>query len=141
MYRDDVCAVCSDSLPPDHLYCREHAATVDDRLHELGALIPRVLDDLARLRELVDGIAEPTWDYLAEAEPDDPVWPPTPRLQVLADADELDVDVDADADMVRLILEVGLPPLLAALSEALDTEELRRAAAAARAAEGANATH
>ena len=34
MYRDDLCAVCGESLPPDHLYCREHAAIVDDLLHE-----------------------------------------------------------------------------------------------------------
>jgi hypothetical protein len=141
MYRDDVCAVCDESLPPDHLYCREHAAEVDDRLHELGALVPRVLDDLARLAELADGIAEPTWDYLAGDEPDDPVWPPVPCVEVLADADALDVDVDAEPGMVRLTLEVGLVPLVRAVRAALDTDELRRAAAAAAAAEGANATH
>jgi hypothetical protein len=141
MYRDDVCAVCGESLPPDHLYCREHAAEVDDRLRELGVLLPRVLDDLTRLGELVGGIAEPTWDYLAEDEPDDPLWPPTPRLEVLADADELDVDVDAEPGMVRLVLQVGLAPLLDAVRAALDTPDLRRAAAAAAKAEGANATH
>jgi hypothetical protein len=141
MYRDDVCAVCGESLPPDHLYCREHAAEVDERLHEIGVLVPRVLDDLGRLAALVDGVAEPTWDYLAGTEPDDPVWPPTPRLDVLADAEELDVDVDVEPGMVRLVLDVGLVPLLQALHAALDTAELRRAAAAAAIADGANATH
>jgi hypothetical protein len=141
MYRDDVCAVCGEALPPDHLYCREHAAQVDDRLHEVGELVPRVLDDLRRLGELVAGIAEPTWDYVAEGEPDDPPWPPVPRLELLADADEIDVDVDAEPGYVRLVLQVGLPQLLSAVGEALDTSELRRAADACAKAEGANATH
>lgn len=141
MYRDDVCAVCGISLPPDHLYCREHAAEVDDRLHEIGAIVPRLLDDVARLAELVDGIAEPTWDYIAEDEPDDPPWPPVPRLELNADAEEIDVDVDADPGMVRLVVQVGLSKLLRAALEALDTPDLRRAAAACAEAEGANATH
>lgn len=141
MYRDDVCAVCSESLPPDHLYCREHAAEVDDRLREIGALLPRVLDDLARLGELVGAIAEPTWDYVAEDEDDDPVWPPVPHLEALADAEEVDVEVDADPGYVRLVLRLGLGPLLTAVSGALDTPELRRLAEACARAEGANATH
>jgi hypothetical protein len=64
-----------------------------------------------------------------------------PCVEVLADADALDVDVDAEPGMVRLTLEVGLVPLVRAVRAALDTDELRRAAAAAAAAEGANATH
>lgn len=141
MYRDDVCAVCGESLPPDHLYCREHAAEVDDRLHELGALIPRAITDLQRLGELVAGIAGPTWDYVAESQPDDPVWPPTPRLEILADAEHVDVDVDAEPGMVRTVVSVELAPLLSAVVAAIDTAELRRAAAACLVAEGANATH
>jgi hypothetical protein len=141
MYRDDVCAVCGESLPPDHLYCREHAAEVDDRLHEIGVLLPRVTADLARLAELVDGIAEPTWDYLAEQQPDDPLWPPIPRLEALADAEEVDVDVDAEPGMVRVVLEMRLAQLLAVVGRGLGTPELDRLAAAAAEAEGANATH
>jgi hypothetical protein len=141
MYRDDVCAVCGESLPPDHLYCREHAAEVDERLHEIGGLVPRLLADLGNLAELVDGIAEETWDYLASAEADDPVWPPTTRLAILADAEDVDVDVDAEPGMVRASIAIGLADLLAAVRSALDTDDLRRAAAAAARAEGANATH
>jgi hypothetical protein len=141
MYRDDVCAVCGESLPPDHFYCREHAAGVDDRLHEIGALVPRLLDDLGRLSELLPGVAEETWDYLAEGEPDDPVWPPVPSIHLRADADEVDVDLDSEPGYVAVRLEVALTQLLSALQEGIDTPELRRTAAACAAAEGANSTH
>jgi hypothetical protein len=141
MYRDDVCAVCGESLPPDHVYCREHAATVDERLHDIGALLPRLLDDLGRLSELLDGIAEETWDYLAEDEADDPEWPPVPRVEVRADAEEVDVDVDTEPGYVAVRLDVALAPLLRAVAAGLDTAELRRAAAACAAAEGASSTH
>ncbi len=141
MYRDDTCAVCGEALPPDHLYCREHGAEVDDRLHQIGELIPSLLDGLERLAELVGGIADETWDYLAEDQPDDPLWPPVPRLELNADAEEIDVDVDAEPGMVRLVAQVTLPKLLRAVGAALDTPELRRAAKACATAEGANATH
>jgi hypothetical protein len=141
MYRDDVCAVCGESLPPDHFYCREHAAGVDDRLHEIGSRLPRLLEELANLTELLDGVAEETWDYLAEDEPDDPIWPPVPTVLVRADAEDIDVDVDSEPGYVAVRLQLGLPALLAALAAGLDTEDLRRAAAACRAAEGANSTH
>jgi hypothetical protein len=141
MYRDDVCAVCGESLPPDHFYCREHAADVDERLHEIGAIVPRLLDDLDRLCELVDGVAEETWDYIAESEPDDPVWPPAPTVRLRADAEEVDVDVDSEPGYVAVRLELGLPALLGALREGLDTAELRRAAAACAHAQGASSTH
>lgn len=141
MYRDDVCAVCGEALPPDHLYCREHAAEVDARLHEIGALVPDVLERLTRLAELVGGIAEETWDYVAEREPDDPVWPPAPTVALRADAEEVDVDVDTEPGFVRAEVRVPLPQLLAALAAALDTGELRRMAAACAATKGASATH
>jgi hypothetical protein len=141
MYRDDVCAVCGESLPPEHLYCREHAAEVDDRLHEIGLLVPELLERLRRLAELVDGIAEDTWDYVAEAQPDDPVWPPTPAVALRADADEVDIDVDREPGFVRAELRVPLPRLLAALAEGLDSPELRRMAGACAAVEGAGPTH
>jgi hypothetical protein len=141
MYRDDVCAVCGESLPPDHFYCREHAAGVDDRLHEIGTIVPRLLGDLGRLTELLSAVAEETWDYLAESEPDDPVWPPVPSIHLRADADEVDVDVDSEPGYVAVRLELALVQLLTALHEGIDTPELRRAAAACAVAEGANSTH
>lgn len=141
MYRDDVCAVCGESLPPDHFYCREHAAGVDERLHELGELLPRVRADLARLAELTASTAQETWDYLAEAQPEDPDWPPVPGVVVRADADEVDVDVDTEPGYVRAHLQVGLPALLTAIASGLDSPELDRFAAACASASGANATH
>lgn len=141
MYRDDVCAVCGESLPPDHLYCRAHASEVDDRLHEIGALVPELLDRMGRLAELLDGIAEETWDYVAEHEGDDPDWPPVPVLEVRADADEIDVDVDTEPGYVRAEIRVALSQLLAAASAGLDSADLRRFAAVCTEVEGANATH
>ena len=141
MYRDDVCAVCGESLPPDHFYCREHAATVDDRLHEIGSLLPRVAQDVSRLAELLGQVAGETWDYLAEAEPDDPPWPPVPEVSLRADPEEIDVDVDSEPGYVRARLRIGLAPLLEAVAAGLSTSEWQRAADAAAHSEGANATH
>jgi hypothetical protein len=141
MYRDDVCAVCGESLPPDHFYCREHAATVDDRLHEIGALLPRVAADAARLARLLGEVAGETWDYLAESEPDDPVWPPAPALTVVADAEDIDVDVDSEPGMVRVDLRVSAGVILSALAGALDDPAFTALSEACASAEGANATH
>ena len=141
MYRDDVCAVCGESLPPDHLYCREHAAEVDDRLHEIGHLLPDLLDGLRRLSELTAGIADETWDYVAEHVDHDPDWPPVPAVAVRADAEEIDVDVDTEPGYVQATVQVSLPTLLAALHAGIDTPDLRRMADVCRQVEGANATH
>lgn len=141
MYRDDVCAVCGESLPPNHFYCREHGAVVDERLQALGTLLGDVIDDLGHLARLLDQVAPETWDYLAEQEDDDPDWPPVPHVVLLADAEEVSVDVDAEPGMVRVTLDVGLQPLLAALARGLDAPSLHRLAAAAATAKGANATH
>jgi hypothetical protein len=141
MYRDDVCAVCGESLPPDHFYCREHAATVDERLHEIGARLGALRGDVAHLAALLDEVAGETWDYLAEAEPDDPAWPPAPQLALRVLPEEVDVDVDPVGAYVRVDLRAPLPQLLAALSAALDDERLERLRAACERAEGANATH
>lgn len=139
MYRDDQCAVCGEALPPDHLYCREHAAEVDDRLHEIGGLLPEVTDGLRRVAELLSGIAQETWEYLAEGEPGDPAWPPVPVVALRADAEAVDVDVDTEPGYVRVALRLPLPELLTALAGGLG--ELDAFARAARDAEGANATH
>lgn len=141
MYRDDVCAVCGESLPPDHLYCREHAADVDERLHELGALLARAATDLPRLAELAGQIAHETYDWLAAAQPDDPDWPPCTEVQLRLDAEDVSVEVDPDPGMVRVTLRPSLPTLLAAVSEALQTGDMARFTAACAEADGANATH
>lgn len=141
MYRDDACAVCGESLPPDHFYCRDHAATVDERLHEIGDLLPRVAQDAGRLATLLAQVAPETWDYIAEQQDDDPVWPPVPEVAVRADAEEIDVDVDTEPGYVRTRLRLPLSSLVAALAAGLADTELERVAAAAARCEGANATH
>ncbi len=141
MYRDDLCAACGESLPPDHFYCREHGATVDDRLHDIGALLPRVTADLAALAELLSGIAQETWDYLAEQQDDDPEWPPPPIVTLRADAEEIDVDVDSEPGFVSVRLATAAPGVLAAVADGLDSQQWRRLAQAAATASGANATH
>ena len=141
MYRDDTCAVCGESLPPDHFYCREHAADVDDRLSEIGTLLPRVAADVSRLAELVGGIAGETWDYVAEDEPDDPVWPPVPEIALRADPEHVEVDVDSEPGLVRVRLGVPLADLLDALARGFDGDLADRFPAACRDTEGANATH
>ena len=141
MYRDDVCAVCGESLPPDHFYCRDHAATVDDRMHEIGELLPRVTADAERLATLLSHVAEATWDYLAEQQPDDPLWPPIPELLVRADADEVDVDVDSEPGYVQARLRLPLAKLLEAVANSLSNAEMQRVATTSAACEGANATH
>lgn len=141
MYRDDVCAVCGESLPPDHLYCREHAAIVDDLLHEVGQRLPRLLDDLGRVAELVDSIAPETWDWLAEQHPDDPLWPPTPTTTLRADGGDVDVDVDSEPGMVTVSVSQALAATLRAVREGLDAAGVAAMAQAAADAEGAGATH
>lgn len=141
MYRDDVCAVCGESLPPDHFYCREHGATVDDRLHEIGDLLPRMTRDTARLATLLAQVAEETWDYLAEQQDDDPAWPPAPAVELHADAEDVDVDVDTEPGFVAVRLSLPLADLLAALGRDLSREQWRRLAEVTAAATGANATH
>jgi hypothetical protein len=141
VYRDDTCAVCGESLPPDHFYCREHGAGVDDRLREIGELLPRVARDVGRLAALLDHVAQETWDYLAEKEPDDPLWPPVPELTLVADADAVTVDVDSEPGFVRLALRLPLADLLAALTTGVTGEDVERVASATAAAQGANATH
>lgn len=141
LYRDDTCAVCGESLPPDHFYCREHAAGVDDRLHEIGALLPEVTQGAGRLATLLGQVAEETWDYLAEQEPDDPAWPPVTQLALTADAEAIDVDVDSEPGFVRLQLRLPLAQLVATVARALAVSDVERVAAASTAAQGANASH
>ncbi len=139
MYRDDACAVCGESLPPDHFYCAEHGAGVDDRLHRLGATLGRWLEDVDRISALIGQVAPETWDYLAEREADDPLWPPTAELDLRANPDDVTVDVDPEPGLVRVHLTVALDTLLAALRGT--APPLGRLAGACAKAEGANATH
>ena len=141
MYRDDTCAVCGESLPPDHFYCREHGATVDERLREIGELLPRIAADLDRAGLLLEQVAQETWDYLSEQQPDDPQWPPAPAIALHADAEEIDVDVDSEPGFVSVRLSTATSTVLRAVAAALHDEHWRRVAAVAADAEGMNATH
>jgi hypothetical protein len=142
MYRDDTCAVCGESLPPDHLYCREHAAVVDDLLHELGERLPRLVEDLARCAALLGMVHPETWDWLAEAAGrDEEVWPPRTTVVVAADGEDVDVDVDTEPGRVTASLTLDLGTALSALATALGGAGVERLAAAAAGAEGAGATH
>ncbi|WP_370324089.1 hypothetical protein [Euzebya sp.] len=141
MYRDDVCAVCGESLPPDHLYCREHAAVVDELLHDIGERLPRLADDLRAVADLVAKIHPETWDYLSEDHPDEPLWPPRPELVTTTDGADLDVDVDSEPGRVTVSVRNDLAALLGDLAAALARTTVADMAAAARDVEGAGATH
>ncbi len=143
MYRDDQCAVCGEALPPDHFYCREHAAGVDERLHEIGALVERVSHDVPRLTDLLDKVAPETWDWLADRISDDaePMWPAQPPVDLVVHADEVDVDVDKEPGRVRIRLRTDLRTLLKVLDDGLRGADASRLTAACIGAEGANATH
>ena len=150
MYRDDVCAVCGVSLPPDHFYCREHGSEVDARLHEIGNRLEALAHDLPRLAQLLSEIAPETWDWLADEETEgaednagteDLVWPPSPPMTLHVHADEVEVDVDTEPGRVRIELACDLATVLQALSEGFDAAQARKLAAACKGVEGANATH
>lgn len=141
MYRDDVCAVCGESLPPDHLYCREHAAEVDDRLHELGELLPQLGSDLRRAAELLDSIHPETWDYLSDGVEGEPIWPPRPSMVTTTDGDDVDVDVDSEPGQVTVSMTVELARLLADVAAAMRAAGVEPLASTARTAEGLGATH
>ncbi|HEX6255877.1 MAG TPA: hypothetical protein VFZ70_08690 [Euzebyales bacterium] len=141
MYRDDQCAVCGASLPPDHVYCREHAAEVDDRLHRIGALLDRVLDDLPELAQLLGEVAPETWDWLADEVGDTDDWLPPLALRMQVHADQLDVDVDSEPGRVRLDVEADLMTWCATGVAAMDAARLRRVAQACAKATGADAAY
>ena len=141
MYRDDECAVCGAALPPDHVYCREHAAEVDDRLHRIGDLLERVLHDLPRLALLLDEIAPETWDWLSDDAGDSAEWLPPLALRLQVHADQLEVDVDSEPGRVRLDVEADLPTWCRATVAAMDAAALRRVALACAEAMGADAAY
>lgn len=141
MYRDDECAVCGVSLPPDHVYCREHAAEVDERLHRIGALLARLLEDLPQLTRLLDEIAPETWDWLADEQGVPSDWPPPLALRMQVHADQLDVDVDSEPGRVRLDVESELRDWCAATMSAAEAAQLHRVARACCEATGGDATY
>ncbi len=141
MYRDDECAVCGAALPPDHVYCRAHAAEVDDRLHRIGELLGRVLVDLPQLARLLDEIAPETWEWLSDEVGDTAEWLPPLPLQLQVHADQLDVDVDSEPGRVRLDIEADLPAWCRTTVAAMDDAELRRVARACVEATGADAAY
>jgi hypothetical protein len=141
VYRDDQCAVCGAALPPDHVYCREHAAEVDERLHRIGGLLQRVLDDLPQLAQLLDEIAPETWDWLSDEAGDSADWLPALPLHLRVHADQLDVDVDSEPGRVRLDLEAELPAWCRATVAAMDDVRLRAVAQACVKATGADAAY
>lgn len=141
MYRDDQCAVCGAALPPDHVYCREHAAEVDDRLHRIGATLDRVLDDLPELARLVGEIAPETWEWLSDEAADPDEWPPPLDLRLHLHADQIDVDVDSEPGRVRVDLTTELIDWARAAADAMDRTKLRRVAQACADASGADAAY
>lgn len=141
MYRDDQCAVCGAALPPDHVYCREHAVEVDDRLHRIGATLDRVLDDLPELAQLVGEIAPETWEWLSDESGDADTWPPSLDLRLQLHADQVDVDVDSEPGRVRVDLATELLDWARAATEAMERAKLRRVARACADASGADAAY
>lgn len=141
MYRDDQCAVCGAALPPDHVYCREHAAEVDDRLHEIGERLGRMLDDLSALARLTGQIAPETWEYLSDDAGRDEAWPPPVPVKLRLHADEVDVDVDAEPGRVQVALEPELAVWLRAADRALADADVRSLARACGDADGAGAAY
>ncbi len=137
MYRDDECAVCGAALPPDHAYCREHAAEVDDRLHQIGSLLGRVLDDLPRLGRLLGEIAPQTWEWLSDLADDPSDWPPPLALRLHLHADQVDVE----PGRVRVDLEADVRGWCLASASAMDEARLRSVAHACASATGADATY
>lgn len=141
MYRDDRCATCGEALPPDHLYCRMHAAEVDGRLQDLAVRLQEMGREAQAIADLVDGIAPETWDYLAEAEPNDPEWPPAVAILLRLPPEQVDVDVDTEPGLVRIRLDIALADLLAGVADNLRTISTSRFQEALRHAHGAGATH
>lgn len=141
MYRDDVCAVCGAALPPDHAYCREHAAQVDDRLHEIGAVLARLLDDVPALARLVDEVAPETWEYLSDTAAVDDEWPPAVPVTLQLHADQLDVDVDSEPGRVRVTIEPELVEWLRATAAAFATIDFGAVAEACSNATDAGAAY
>ena len=141
MYRDDQCAVCGAALPPDHIYCREHAADVDERLHRIGAVLHRMLDDIAVLPGLVDQVAPETWEWLSDMMDSDERWPPQLRLDLRLHADQVEVDVDSEPGQLRVAVQPDLAHWCHTTGAAMDAADVRAVAWACEVAQGAGAAY
>jgi hypothetical protein len=141
VYRDDQCAVCGAALPPDHVYCREHAGEVDDRLHEIGALLHRLADDVPALTRLLGQVAPETWEWLSDSMDVDEQWPPPLPVRLRLHADQVEVDVASEPGQVLVDLEVDLRTWCDALREAMNATDLRTLAQACAQATGAGAAY
>jgi hypothetical protein len=141
VYRDDQCAVCGAALPPDHVYCREHADQVDDRLHEIGALLHRLADDLPALTRLLDQVAPETWEWLSDSMGMEEQWPPPLPVQMRLHADQVEVDVASEPGQVRVDLDADLLTWCDALRAAMEAADLRVVAQACAQAHGAGAAY
>ena len=141
MYRDDQCAVCGAALPPDHVYCREHAGEVDERLHEIGTLLHRLVDDVPTLTRLLGQVAPETWEWLSDSMGREDQWPPPLPIRLRLHADQVEVDVASEPGQVLVDLEVDLRTWCDALREAIEATDLRTVARACAQAAGAGAAY
>jgi hypothetical protein len=141
VYRDDQCAVCGAALPPDHVYCREHAGEVDDRLHEIGTLLHQLVDDVPALTRLLDQVAPETWEWLSDSMGREDQWPPPLPVRLRLHADQVEVDVASEPGQVLVDLEVDLRTWCDALREAIKATDLRTVAQACAQATGAGAAY
>lgn len=133
--------MCGAALPPDHVYCREHAGQVDDRLHQIGELLRRIADDVPALTRLLDQVAPETWEWLSDTMGSDEQWPPPLAVRMRLHADQVDVDVASDPGQVRVDLDADLLTLCDALRVAIEATDLRSIADACLHAEGAGAAY
>lgn len=141
MYRDDQCAVCGAALPPDHVYCREHAGQVDDRLQQIGALLHRLTDDLPALTRLLDQVAPETWEWLSDSMGREEQWPPSLPVEMRLHADQVEVDVASEPGQVRVGLDADLRTWCDALGAAMEATDMHVVADACAQAEGAGAAY
>jgi hypothetical protein len=123
------------------VYCREHAGQVDDRLHELGALLRRLSDDIPALTRLLGQVAPETWEWLSDTMGSDEEWPPPLALQMRLHADQVEVDVASEPGQVRVDLDAELLTWCEALQAAVDAAKLRVVADACEQAQGAGAAY
>ena len=133
--------MCGAALPPDHVYCREHAGQVDDRLHHIGELLQRIADDVPALTRLLDQVAPETWEWLSDSMGSDEQWPPPLAVRMRLHADQVDVDVAGDPGQVRVDLDADLATWCDALRTAIEATDLRAVADACLDAEGAGAAY
>jgi hypothetical protein len=123
------------------VYCREHAGQVDERLHELGALLQRLSDDIPALTRLLDQVAPETWEWLSDTMGSDDEWPPALALHLRLHADQVEVDVAGEPGQVRVDLDADLLTWCEALLAAVEAAKLRVVADACAHAQGAGAAY